>query len=41
MKSKGPSKLQNNRVLAYEVCFGFHRVANAKESRLSERVQHP
>ena len=30
--------LQNNRVLTYEGCFGFHRVANAKESRLSERA---
>ena len=27
----------NNRVLTYEGCFGFHRVANAKESRLSAR----
>ena len=30
-------ELQNNRVLRYEGCFGFHRVVNAKESRLYER----
>ena len=28
--------LQNNRVLACEKCFGFHRDVNAKESRLYE-----
>ena len=28
--------LQNNRALTCEVCFGFHQVANAKESRLYE-----
>ena len=33
-------ELQNNRVLTYEGCFGFHRVANAKESRLSARPEH-
>ena len=32
-------ELQNNRVLTYEGCFGFHRVANAKESRLSARPE--
>ena len=31
-------ELQNNRVLTYEGCFGFHQVANAKESRLYERA---
>ena len=30
---------QNNQILTYDGCFGFHRVANAKESRLYERVQ--
>ena len=25
----------------YEVCFGFHRVAVAKESRLSDRPEPP
>ena len=33
--------LQNNRILTYEGCFGFHRIVNAKESRLYERVQYP
>ena len=33
-------ELQNNEILTYEGCFGFQRVANAKESRLYERVQH-
>ena len=33
--------LQNNRVLTYEGCFGFHQALNAKESRLYERLQHP
>ena len=28
-------ELQNNRVLTYEGCFGFHWVANAKESKPS------
>ena len=32
-------ELQNNQILTYDGCFGFHRVANAKESRLYERVQ--
>ena len=32
-------ELQNNRVVTYEGCFGFHRVANAKESRLSARPE--
>ena len=27
--------IKNNRELLYEGCFGFHQVANAKESRLS------
>ena len=31
-------ELQNNRVLTYEGCFGFHRVANAKESKLYEKA---
>ena len=34
-------ELQNNRVLMYEACFGFHRVAVAKESRLSDRPEPP
>ena len=36
-------ELQNNKVLTYEGCFGFHWVANAKESRLPacpEPTQH-
>ena len=32
-------KLQNNRVLTYKGRFGFHQVANAKESRLSARLE--
>ena len=31
-------ELQNNRVLTYEGCFGFHRVANAKESKLYKKA---
>ena len=27
-------ELQNNGILTYDGCFGFHRVANAKENRL-------
>ena len=35
-------ELQNNWVLTYEGCFGFHWVANAKESRLSGYpISHP
>ena len=30
--------LQNKQVLMYEGCFGFHRVANVKESKLSQRA---
>ena len=29
-------ELQNNQVLTYEMCFRFHRVANAAESTLYE-----
>ena len=36
--SSGFVDLQNNRVLTYEGRFGFHRVANTKESKLSERA---
>ena len=35
-----PCDLQNSQILTYEGCFGFHRVANAKDSRLYERERN-
>ena len=32
-------ELQSDRVFTHEGCFGFHRVANAKERRLSARPE--